>query len=84
MTDTQDWLVGGGIAFLVALITTPAGVSGAVLLLEVQISVLHVPNPTRLFGSAPAVGASALHGDLRRDRALRSESPVGCFEVAVQ
>jgi hypothetical protein len=28
-----------------ALITTPAGVSGAVLLLPVQVSVLHVPSP---------------------------------------
>ncbi len=32
-------------AFLLALITTPAGVSGAVLLLPIQLSVLHVPSP---------------------------------------
>ena len=37
--------MGGAIAFVVTLVTTPAGVSGAVLLLPVQISVLHVPNP---------------------------------------
>jgi uncharacterized membrane protein YfcA len=41
----HDWLLGGVIAFAVATITTPAGVSGAVFLLPVQISVLHVPNP---------------------------------------
>ena len=40
-----DWLLGGVIAFFVAAITTPAGVSGAVFLLPVQVSVLHVPNP---------------------------------------
>ncbi len=32
-------------AFLLALVTTPAGVSGAVLLLPMQLSVLHVPSP---------------------------------------
>lgn len=32
-------------AFLLALLTTPAGVSGAVLLLPVQVSVLDVPSP---------------------------------------
>ena len=45
MTDPGDWLLGGVIAFVVATITTPAGVSGAVFLLPVQVSVLHVPNP---------------------------------------
>ena len=40
-----EWPVGGLCAFLLALITTPAGVSGAVLLLPVQLSVLHVPSP---------------------------------------
>lgn len=39
------WPVGGLLAFLVALVTTPAGVSGAVLLLPVQLSVLNVPSP---------------------------------------
>ncbi len=34
-----------GCAFLLALVTTPAGVSGAVLLLPIQLSVLHVPSP---------------------------------------
>jgi uncharacterized membrane protein YfcA len=40
-----QWLLGWGCAFLLALVTTPAGVSGAVLLLPVQISVLGVPSP---------------------------------------
>lgn len=40
-----QWPVGAACAFLVALVTTPAGVSGAVLLLPVQLSVLGVPSP---------------------------------------
>jgi uncharacterized membrane protein YfcA len=40
-----EWPVGAGCAFLLALITTPAGVSGAVLLLPIQLSILHVPSP---------------------------------------
>jgi uncharacterized membrane protein YfcA len=40
-----QWPVGAICAFLVALVTTPAGVSGAVLLLPIQISVLGVPSP---------------------------------------
>jgi uncharacterized protein len=40
-----QWLLGGGCAFLLALVTTPAGVSGAVLLLPVQVSLLGVPSP---------------------------------------
>jgi uncharacterized protein len=40
-----EWPVGAVCAFALALITTPAGVSGAVLLLPVQLSVLHVPSP---------------------------------------
>lgn len=41
-----QWPVGALCAFLLALITTPAGVSGAVLLLPIQLSVLHVPSPS--------------------------------------
>jgi uncharacterized membrane protein YfcA len=41
-----QWPVGAVLAFLLALATTPAGVSGAVLLLPVQLSVLHVPSPS--------------------------------------
>lgn len=40
-----EWPVGGVCAFLLALVTTPAGVSGAVLLLPIQLTVLHVPSP---------------------------------------
>jgi uncharacterized membrane protein YfcA len=40
-----EWPVGAVCAFLLTLITTPAGVSGAVLLLPIQLSLLHVPSP---------------------------------------
>ncbi|HMD57563.1 MAG TPA: sulfite exporter TauE/SafE family protein [Solirubrobacteraceae bacterium] len=40
-----QWPTGAACGFLIALITTPAGVSGAVLLLPVQLSVLRVPSP---------------------------------------
>lgn len=40
-----QWPVGACLAFVLALVTTPAGVSGAVLLLPIQLSVLHVPSP---------------------------------------
>lgn len=40
-----EWPVGSLCAFVLALVTTPAGVSGAVLLLPIQLSLLHVPSP---------------------------------------
>jgi uncharacterized membrane protein YfcA len=43
-----DWerdLVGLVAGFVLAAVTTPVGVSGAVFLLPFQLSVLHVPNP---------------------------------------
>jgi uncharacterized membrane protein YfcA len=40
-----EWPVGAVCAFVLALVTTPAGVSGAVLLLPIQLSILHVPSP---------------------------------------
>ncbi|HME03403.1 MAG TPA: sulfite exporter TauE/SafE family protein [Solirubrobacteraceae bacterium] len=40
-----QWPAGAACGFLIALVTTPAGVSGAVLLLPVQLSVLRVPSP---------------------------------------
>jgi uncharacterized protein len=40
-----QWPVGALCGFLLAAATTPAGVSGAVLLLPVQVSVLRVPSP---------------------------------------
>jgi uncharacterized membrane protein YfcA len=46
VTGSDDWLAAALVAFVVATVTTPAGVSGAVLLLPAQISVFHVPNPS--------------------------------------
>ncbi len=43
--DWQRDLVGLLVGFVLAAVTTPVGVSGAVFLLPVQLSVLHVPNP---------------------------------------
>jgi uncharacterized membrane protein YfcA len=40
-----QWAFGALCAFLLTLLTTPAGVSGAVLLLPIQLSILHVPSP---------------------------------------
>jgi uncharacterized membrane protein YfcA len=40
-----DWLVAAALAFLIAAATAPVGVSGAVFLIPVQISVLETPSP---------------------------------------
>jgi uncharacterized membrane protein YfcA len=40
-----EWLLAALLAFVLALVTRPAGVSGAVLLLPIQVSVLGVPSP---------------------------------------
>jgi uncharacterized membrane protein YfcA len=40
-----DAALGAGIAFCIAVFTTPVGVSGAVFLVPVQLSVLHAPSP---------------------------------------
>ena len=45
MTNWQTDLIGLLAALLISIVTAPAGVSGAVFLLPVQLSVLHVPNP---------------------------------------
>lgn len=42
----SDALLGAGIAFLVATVTTPVGISGAVFLVPVQVSLLHTPSPS--------------------------------------
>ena len=42
---STDVALGAVIAFCVAVFTTPVGVSGAVFLVPVQISVLHTPSP---------------------------------------
>jgi hypothetical protein len=43
---STDALIGAASAFLIAALTTPVGVSGAVFLVPVQVSVLHTPNPS--------------------------------------
>ena len=43
--DAITCLAGGLIAFIVAAITTPVGLAGAVLLLPVQVGLLGVPSP---------------------------------------
>jgi uncharacterized protein len=59
-----QWPAGAACGFLIALVTTPAGVSGAVLLLPVQLSVLGVPSPavtpTNLLFNVVAVPGSLL------------------------
>ncbi len=40
-----DVALGAGVAFCLAVLTTPVGVSGAVFLVPFQISVLHTPSP---------------------------------------
>ena len=44
--DSTQLLQGFVAALLIAVVTAPVGVSGAVFLLPVQLSVLHVPNPS--------------------------------------
>jgi hypothetical protein len=56
-----QWPIGAIVAFTLALVTTPAGVSGAVLLPPIQLSLLHVPSPSvtptnLLFNVAAAPG----------------------------
>jgi len=74
MTDAHDWLLGGVLAFVVAAVTTPAGVSGAVLLLPVQVSVLQVPDPaltpTNLLYNVLATPGALVR--FARERRLRS------------
>ena len=41
-----DALIGAASAFVIALVTTPVGVSGAVFLVPLQVSVLHTPSPS--------------------------------------
>jgi uncharacterized membrane protein YfcA len=74
----DEALLGAAIAFAVAALTTPVGVSGAVFLVPVQVSVLSVPNPavtpTNLLYNLIAIPgallqfhrAGRLHGPLTR------------------
>ncbi len=72
----ETGLAGFAAGLLISLVTAPVGVSGAVFLLPVQLSVLHVPNPavtpTNLLYNVVA-GPGALLRYLRQggfDRAL--------------
>ncbi|MFI1018319.1 sulfite exporter TauE/SafE family protein [Streptomyces sp. NPDC020965] len=70
----MDWWLGGPLAgLLIALVTAPVGVSGAVFLLPVQLSVFAVPSPAvtptnLLFNVVAGPGALWRH---RRTGALR-------------
>jgi len=59
-----EWPAGAACAFFLTLITTPAGVSGAVLLLPIQVSVLRVATlaatPTNLLFNVAAVPGGML------------------------
>ena len=59
-----DLLIGAALAFVIALVTTPVGVSGAVFLIPVQLSVLHTPSPaitpTNLLYNLIAIPGAAL------------------------
>jgi uncharacterized protein len=59
-----QWPAGFACAFVLTIVTTPAGVSGAVLLLPIQISVLNVPipvaTPTNLVFNVAAVPGGLL------------------------
>jgi uncharacterized protein len=67
-----EWPVGAGCAFLLALVTAPVGVSGAVLLLPIQLSLLHVASPavtpTNLLFNVAAVPGGLMR--FRRERRL--------------
>ncbi|MEU5318635.1 sulfite exporter TauE/SafE family protein [Streptomyces sp. NPDC021056] len=73
----MDWTWAGGLAagLLIATVTTPVGVSGAVFLLPLQLSVFGVPNPavtpTNLLYNVVA-GPGALWR-YRRDGGLRGD-----------
>jgi uncharacterized protein len=54
------------IAFCIAVVTTPAGVSGAVFLVPVQISVLRTPSPPDRNRPPPDRGPGAGGGHGRR------------------
>ena len=77
-----QWPAGAACGFLIALITTPAGVSGAVLLLPVQLSLLRVPSPavtpTNLMFNVVAVPGSLLRFWHER----RLFNPLGALLIA--
>ncbi|MES5820732.1 sulfite exporter TauE/SafE family protein [Streptomyces sp. RG80] len=73
----MDWTLAGGLAagLLIAIVTAPVGVSGAVFLLPVQLSVFGVPSPAvtptnLLFNVVAGPGALWRY---RRDGTLRQD-----------
>jgi uncharacterized membrane protein YfcA len=66
-----DAALGAAVAFCLALVTTPVGVSGAVFLIPFQISVVHTPSPavtpTNLIYNLIAIPSALLrfHGERR-------------------
>jgi uncharacterized protein len=72
----MDWTVVAAVAFglVIAVVTTPVGVSGAVFLLPVQLSILGVPSPavtpTNLLFNVVAVPGALLR--YRRASSLRT------------
>jgi hypothetical protein len=67
----SDAALGAGVAFCLALLTTPVGVSGAVFLVPFQISVVHTPSPavtpTNLIYNLIAIPGALIrfHGERR-------------------
>jgi uncharacterized membrane protein YfcA len=64
---TGHALLGAAIAFLIATITAPVGISGAVFLVPVQASILHTPSPSitptnLLYNILATPGALARYG----------------------
>src|SRR3954471_3561925 len=66
-----DAILGAGVAFCLATLTTPVGVSGAVFLVPFQISVVQTPSPavtpTNLLYNLIAIPGALLrfHGERR-------------------
>jgi uncharacterized protein len=77
-----EWPIGAVCAFVLAIVTTPAGVSGAVLLLPVQLSVLHVPSPAVTPTNLLFNVASTPGGLLRFAQERRLGSPLTRILVA--
>ncbi|MGN6258327.1 MAG: TSUP family transporter [Solirubrobacterales bacterium] len=67
-----DAILGAAVAFCLAILTTPVGVSGAVFLVPFQISVIHIPSPavtpTNLLYNLIAIPGALLR--FRRERRL--------------
>ena len=69
-----DDVAGFGAAGLIAMVTAPVGVSGAVFLLPVQLSVLGVPSP------AVTPTTVEVLGRMRSDRVMRRSTPPRVYD----